>query len=116
MHQDTTALCRECGTEYIFTAAEQDALEAQGLPVYPPTRCPSCREKRAAEDRALLEAAMADPALAHPYRCRRCRRVFLLLRPWKRAGGLLFCHICRPGMYRTMPLDQQLNEALGYPQ
>ncbi|MBQ7850098.1 MAG: zinc-ribbon domain containing protein [Clostridia bacterium] len=116
MHQDTTALCRDCGAEYAFTAAEQEALASQGLPVYPPARCPACREKRAEEDRALLEAAKANPALAHSYRCRRCRRVFLLLRPWRRAGGLLFCPVCRPGMYRSMPCDEALNEALGYPQ
>lgn len=116
MYQDTTALCRDCGTDYTFTAAEQEAMAAQGLPVHAPARCPDCREKRAAEDRQLLAAAKEDPSRAHAYRCRRCRRIFLLLRPWKRAAGLLFCPICRPGMYRTMPCDEALNEALGYPQ
>lgn len=116
MHQDITASCRDCGMPYVFTAAEQGALEAQGLPVHPPARCPACRERRAQEDAALLEAAKADPTRAHSYRCRRCRRVFLLLRPWRRAPGLLFCPVCRPGMYRTMPFDEALNEALGYPQ
>jgi len=48
---DTTLACRECGTEFVYTAGEQAFYVARGF--VPPNRCPDCRRRRHAERQAL---------------------------------------------------------------
>lgn len=110
-----TSRCHTCGAEFTFDPAERTFPTPKGTTVVPPRSCPACEAAKRREDEALLAAAMADRSLAHAYRCRGCRRVFLLLRPWTRAGGLLFCPECRPAYFRQNPLDAELNQAHGYP-
>jgi CxxC-x17-CxxC domain-containing protein len=43
--QDKTLTCRDCGMAFVFTAGEQEFYEQRGF-VNPPSRCPSCRQKR----------------------------------------------------------------------
>ena len=40
---DVTLTCRECGSEFIFTAGEQQFYQSKGL-VNHPTRCQPCRQ------------------------------------------------------------------------
>ncbi len=40
---DVTLTCRECGSEFIFTAGEQQFYQSKGL-VNQPTRCQPCRQ------------------------------------------------------------------------
>ena len=110
-----TSRCRQCSQDFLFSPSDRTFPTPTGTAIVPPRICPACEAVRRAEDEALLAAARSDRSLAHAYRCRGCRRVFLLLRPWTRAGGLLFCPECRPAYFRQNPLDAELNNAHGYP-
>lgn len=115
MPEEILARCCDCGVEFPFDPASHTRQTPKGPVVIPPRRCATCTEAHAAEDAQLLAAAMQDRSLAHAYRCRGCRRIFLLLLPWTRAGGLLFCPECRPAYFRQNPLDAELNAHHGYP-
>jgi len=45
MNQDKTIVCKDCGQEFVFTAAEQDFYAEKGF-MNEPTRCKSCRAAR----------------------------------------------------------------------
>ena len=90
MPDNTIAVCVDCGSEFAFDPAAHTRETPKGVFVIPPRRCAVCAEARIRMDEELLAAAREDRSLAHAYRCRGCRKIFLLLRPWKRAGGLLF--------------------------
>ncbi len=115
MTTQPTTRCRDCCRDFSYSPADCTHPTPKGDVVVPPGRCPQCTAARQAEDMQLLAAAKADRSLAHAYRCRGCRRIFLLLRPWTRAGGLLFCPDCRPSFFEKSPLDVELNRAHGYP-
>jgi CxxC-x17-CxxC domain-containing protein len=42
---DKTLKCRECGSDFVFTAGEQEFYQQKGL-MNQPGRCPSCRAAR----------------------------------------------------------------------
>ncbi len=42
MFSDKTLTCRDCGTQFVFTASEQDFYAQKGF-TNEPSRCPSCR-------------------------------------------------------------------------
>ena len=46
--QDKTLTCRECGSEFVWTAGEQDFYQRKGFE-NPPFRCAQCRAKKKAE-------------------------------------------------------------------
>lgn len=115
MPAEATTRCMDCSAEFAFDPAAFIAQSPKGPVCVPPRRCSACQARRRAEDEQLLAAALNDRSLAHAYRCRSCRRIFLLLRPWTRAGGLLFCPECRPAYFSKNPLDAELNRCHGYP-
>lgn len=43
--EDKVLVCRECGSEFIFSAGEQEFYAEKGF-VNEPSRCPSCRAAR----------------------------------------------------------------------
>ncbi len=43
--QDKTLVCRDCGAEFVFSAAEQEFFAEKGF-TNEPGRCPSCRAAR----------------------------------------------------------------------
>ena len=45
MNQDKTLTCRDCGADFVFTAAEQDFFAEKGF-TNEPGRCPECRAAR----------------------------------------------------------------------
>lgn len=45
MAQDKTLSCRDCGSEFVFTASEQDFFAEKGF-TNEPGRCPECRAAR----------------------------------------------------------------------
>jgi CxxC-x17-CxxC domain-containing protein len=45
---DKVLTCRDCGTEFVFTAGEQEFYQQKGFD-NAPTRCPSCRRARKAQ-------------------------------------------------------------------
>ena len=46
-YADKTLTCRDCGTQFVFTAGEQEFYAQKGF-TNEPTRCPSCRQARKA--------------------------------------------------------------------
>ena len=46
--QDKTLQCADCGTEFSFTAEEQEFFQSKGY-TNEPKRCPSCRQARKTE-------------------------------------------------------------------
>jgi CxxC-x17-CxxC domain-containing protein len=42
---DKNLTCRDCGTQFVFTAGEQEFYSSKGFS-NEPTRCPSCRQTR----------------------------------------------------------------------
>ncbi len=46
--QDKTIHCADCGTEFSFTAGEQEFFQSKGY-TNEPKRCPSCRNARKTE-------------------------------------------------------------------
>jgi CxxC-x17-CxxC domain-containing protein len=56
---DKTIICRDCGSEFLFTSGEQQFYQSKGL-VNEPGRCPSCRalykrERGLGSDRPVRE-------------------------------------------------------------
>ena len=47
---DKTLECRDCGTQFVFTAGEQEFYAEKGF-TNEPTRCPDCRAARKAQQR-----------------------------------------------------------------
>ena len=61
MYEDKTLICKECGSEFVFTAGEQEFYESKGF-VNEPQRCKSCRDARkkaARPDREYFTATCA---------------------------------------------------------
>ncbi len=63
MYTDKTLTCRDCGTEFVFSASEQAFFAEKGFQ-NEPTRCPGCRankrngdgrNNRGAGDRQMYE-------------------------------------------------------------
>jgi CxxC-x17-CxxC domain-containing protein len=46
--QDKTIQCSDCGTDFSFTAGEQEFFQSKGY-TNEPKRCPSCRQTRKTE-------------------------------------------------------------------
>lgn len=44
-YADKTLTCRDCGTQFVFTAGEQEFYAQKGF-TNEPARCPSCRQAR----------------------------------------------------------------------
>jgi len=45
---DRTLTCRDCNSQFVFTASEQDFFAQKGF-TQDPGRCPDCREARKAQ-------------------------------------------------------------------
>lgn len=45
MYQDKTLICKDCGSEFIFSASEQEFYAEKGF-TNEPQRCKSCRQAR----------------------------------------------------------------------
>lgn len=45
---DKTLTCKDCGSEFVFTAGEQEFYSRKGL-LNEPARCPTCRATRRRE-------------------------------------------------------------------
>lgn len=51
MYEDKTLICKECGSEFTFTAGEQEFFAEKGLS-NEPQRCKACRDAKKAARRA----------------------------------------------------------------
>ena len=63
MFEDRTLTCADCGSEFIFSASEQQFYREKGFE-NDPKRCPSCRQSRKnlkrTNDRPMYNAVCAD--------------------------------------------------------
>ena len=50
MYQDETLICEDCGSEFVFTAGEQEFYAEKGL-TNKPKRCPNCRKAKKQQHR-----------------------------------------------------------------
>jgi CxxC-x17-CxxC domain-containing protein len=97
---DRMIVCRDCGTEFVFTAGEQAFYAERGF--VPPTRCPSCRASRRAERQGMPGdmtgtrppgMAPSQPRQLFPAICAECGRETMV--PFEpRAGRPVYCRDC----------------------
>ena len=83
MYEDRTLICKDCGSEFIFTAGEQEFYAEQGFE-NEPKRCKACRDARKSGDfkRQLFETVCAacsgkatvpfEPSGERPVYCSAC--------------------------------------------
>lgn len=79
-YQDRVLTCKDCGTQFVFTAGEQEFYASRGL-MHPPGRCQACRAVR--KSRTNEGGAMSSDYGArrdrgqremHPAVCSNCGR------------------------------------------
>lgn len=80
MYADKTMTCKDCGSEFIFTAGEQEFYAERGF-VNEPQRCKSCRDARKNSSRPEREMFTATCAACGteakvPFRPREDRPVY----------------------------------------
>lgn len=93
MYQDKTLTCKDCGSEFVFSASEQEFYAEKGF-ANEPGRCPECRAARKAQrggnggfarrERQMYDAVCAEcgketqvpfqPRGDRPVYCRDCYR------------------------------------------
>ena len=89
MKEDKTLVCRECNSEFVFSASEQEFYDEKGF-TNEPGRCPSCRQARKQRmginnerpSREMFSATCAEcgietqvpfrPSMDRPVYCREC--------------------------------------------
>jgi CxxC-x17-CxxC domain-containing protein len=87
MYQDKTLTCKDCGSEFVFTAGEQEFYAEKGFQ-NEPTRCKDCRQAKkdarrsSGERREMYEAVCSEcgkttevpfkPSNDRPVYCREC--------------------------------------------
>lgn len=59
MYQDETLICKDCGSEFVFTSGEQEFYAEKGFQ-NKPTRCKECRTARKGAKRELHTAVCAN--------------------------------------------------------
>jgi CxxC-x17-CxxC domain-containing protein len=69
-YRDRVLVCRDCGTEFTFTAGEQEFYASKGL-TNSPSRCPSCRAARRGGQQSNFSRA---PREQHEAVCASCGR------------------------------------------
>ena len=65
--QDKTLVCRDCGSEFTFTAGEQEFYAQKGFD-REPTRCPECRAKK----KSQMRGNFGGPKQMYPATCGNC--------------------------------------------
>jgi CxxC-x17-CxxC domain-containing protein len=86
--QDKTLTCADCGTEFIFSAAEQEFFQSKGY-TNEPKRCPACRQNRKAE----RMGSMGKPRQMYPAVCAECGKDTEV--PFEpREGRPVYCSEC----------------------
>ena len=85
---DKMLVCRDCGTEFVFTAGEQEFYQDRGLQSEP-GRCPECRAAR----RQSRSGDYGAPRQMHPAVCASCgKETEVPFEP--RSGRPVYCREC----------------------
>ena len=77
MYEDKKLQCKECGSEFVFTAGEQEFYAEKGF-VNEPQRCKECRDakKNAARETFIATCAECGGEARVPFKPRDDRPVF----------------------------------------
>jgi len=80
MYEDKNLNCKDCGTEFVFTAGEQEFYVERGF-VNEPQRCKPCRDQRKTSARGEREMFLSTCASCSneakvPFRPREDRPVY----------------------------------------
>jgi CxxC-x17-CxxC domain-containing protein len=97
--QDKTIQCVDCGTDFSFTAEDQEFFQSKGY-TNEPKRCPSCREARKATQNASRGDRYGLPRQMFPVTCAECGKETEV--PFEPTSGRpVYCSDCyrkvRPG-------------------
>ena len=99
-YQDRVLTCKDCGTQFVFTAGEQEFYASRGL-MHAPGRCPSCRSARKARLGSDSQGMGADGGYRrersqremHPAVCSNCGKDTLV--PFLPRGDKpVYCSSC----------------------
>ena len=69
--QEKTLQCADCGTDFSFTAEEQEFYQSKGY-TNEPKRCPSCRQARKTERGGSRGNSYGGPRQMFPATCAQC--------------------------------------------
>jgi CxxC-x17-CxxC domain-containing protein len=69
--QDKTIQCVDCGTDFSFTAEDQEFFQSKGY-TNEPKRCPSCRQARKTERSGSRGNSYGLPRQMFPAKCAEC--------------------------------------------
>ncbi|MFW6102408.1 MAG: CxxC-x17-CxxC domain-containing protein [Chloroflexota bacterium] len=69
--EDKTIQCADCGTDFTFSAEEQELFQSRGY-TNEPKRCPSCRQARKVERNASRGNSYGLPRHMFPVICAEC--------------------------------------------
>jgi len=59
-YKDMPLICQACGSQFYFTAGEQEFYADKGF-LHEPTRCPKCRSNRSSSGRSSSRDANSAP-------------------------------------------------------
>ncbi len=107
---DKTLTCKECGTEFVFTAGEQEFHQSRGFE-NEPGRCPDCRAARRARVGGSGGGGMGmgrSDRTMYPVVCSSCGKDSLV--PFQPRGDRpVYCSQC----YSTQGGGQQRRSPMG---
>jgi len=69
--QNKTLKCADCGTDFSFTAEDQEFFQSKGY-TNEPKRCPSCRQERKTERSGSRGNSSGLPRQMYPATCAQC--------------------------------------------
>jgi CxxC-x17-CxxC domain-containing protein len=97
--QEKTLQCADCGTDFSFTAEEQEFYQSKGY-TNEPKRCPSCRQARKTERNGSRGSSYGAPRQMFSATCAQCGKDTEV--PFKPTNGRpVYCSDCyrkiRPG-------------------
>ncbi|MGE5558822.1 MAG: zinc-ribbon domain containing protein [Bacillota bacterium] len=88
MFEDKTLTCRDCGSQFVFTASEQEFYAEKGF-TNEPGRCPQCR----AANKQRMGRQGSRPREMHPATCAECGAETQV--PFKPSGDRpVYCKDC----------------------
>jgi CxxC-x17-CxxC domain-containing protein len=86
---DQTIKCRDCGSDFVWTASEQEFYQQKGF-TNPPVRCPSCR---AAKKASMGGGYGGGPRQMFDVTCAKCGKATQV--PFKPRGDRpVYCNDC----------------------
>jgi CxxC-x17-CxxC domain-containing protein len=90
--QDESIQCSDCGTAFIFSAADQEFFQSKGF-TNKPKRCPTCRQAKRAERSTGSSQSYGAQRQMYPAVCSECGNATQL--PFEPRGDRpVYCSDC----------------------